>query len=344
MVILPGRRNWHGLTLAHKIDYETRLATGRRAVSIGLTESLGTESRHLLVHQADVALYEAKRTKLSAVAFHAGLAPSPTETGFANGPSHDQRALAAALARAVDAKDSGTRSHSETVAQLCVSIGERLGVAPANLERLRMAGLLHDVGKIGVADAILQKPDALQPEEWKAMVEHVNIGHAILISAELPIEAGWVLHHHERYDGRGYPERLRAGEIPIEARIIAVADAYEAMTGLRPYRDPISVDEAMIELQAHAGTQFDTRCVQALVDIVRDAVVEQPTELHAEREPYRAVTRVATSVKAATRSGSRRSRRAVPRRRHRARRGAAHGRRHSRGSSPGEGCAAASAR
>ncbi len=77
------------------------------------------------------------------------------------------------------------------------------------------------------------------------MVEHVNIGHAILISAELPVEAGWVLHHHERYDGKGYPERLRAGEIPIEARIIAVADAYEAMTDSRPYRDAVSVDEAL---------------------------------------------------------------------------------------------------
>ncbi len=108
-----------------------------------------------------------------------------------------------------------------------------------------------------------------------------------------------MLHHHERYDGRGYPERLRAGEIPIEARIIAVADAYEAMTGLRPYRDPISVEEAMVELQANAGTQFDTRCVQALVDVVRDAVVEQPTELHAEREPYRAVAPVAANVRAA---------------------------------------------
>jgi HD-GYP domain-containing protein (c-di-GMP phosphodiesterase class II) len=162
-----------------------------------------------------------------------------------------------------------------------------------------MAGLLHDVGKIGVADAILQKPDALEPDEWKAMVEHVSIGHAILISAELPIEAGWVLRHHERYDGRGYPERLRAGEIPIEARIIAVADAYEAMTGLRPYRDPVSVEAAMVELQANAGTQFDTRCVQALVDVVGDAVVEQPTELHPEREPYRAVNRVATGVRAA---------------------------------------------
>jgi diguanylate cyclase (GGDEF)-like protein len=274
MVLLPGRRNWHGLALAHKIDHATQHATGRRAVSIGLTESLGNEARHLLIHQADVALYEAKRTKLSAVAFHAGLAPSTDET-VADGPSHDQRALAAALARAVDAKDSGTRSHAETVAQLCVAIGERLGVDAANLERLRMAGLLHDVGKIGVADAILQKPNALGDEERKAMAEHVNIGHAILISAELPVEAGWVLHHHERYDGKGYPERLRAGKIPIEARIIAVADAYEAMTGARPYRDPITVDEALAELEANTGTQFDARCVHALVGVVRDTVAEQ---------------------------------------------------------------------
>jgi diguanylate cyclase (GGDEF)-like protein/putative nucleotidyltransferase with HDIG domain len=282
MVLLPGRRNWHGLALAHQIDHVTRLATGRRAVSIGLTESLGTEGRHLLVHQADVALYEAKRTKLSAVAFHPGLAPSTDTAGFPDGPSHDQRALAAALARAVDAKDSGTRSHSETVAQLCVAIGERLGVAAANLERLRMAGLLHDVGKIGVADAILQKPNALRPEERKAMAEHVNIGHAILISAELPVEAGWVLHHHERYDGKGYPDRLRAGSIPIEARIIAVADAYETMTGARPYRDPISVDEALTELQAKSGTQFDGRCVHALIEVVRDAATELPAEGSAE--------------------------------------------------------------
>ena len=274
MVLLLGRRNWHGLALAHKIDHVTRHATGRRAVSIGLTESLGNEARHLLIHQADVALYEAKRTKLGAVAFHAGLAPSNDRRAVV-GPSHEQRVLAAALARAVDAKDSGTRSHAETVAQLCVAIGERLGVDAANLERLRMAGLLHDVGKIGVADAILQKPAALEPEERRAMTEHVNIGHAILISAELPVEAGWVLHHHERFDGTGYPEGLRAGKIPIEARIIAVADAYEAMTGARPYRDAISVDEALAELEANTGTQFDARCVHALIDLARDAVAEQ---------------------------------------------------------------------
>ena len=182
MVILPGRRNWHGLNLASKIDQVTRKRIGGRAVSIGLAESIiDTEGRHLLVNQADIALYEAKRARLSAVAYHPGLSPA-VDANREDVPSHDQRALAAALARAVDAKDAGTRSHSETVAQLCVAIGQRLEVEPAQLERLRLAGLLHDVGKIGVADAILHKPDALAPEEQTAMTEHVEIGHAILAS------------------------------------------------------------------------------------------------------------------------------------------------------------------
>src|SRR5579884_3665457 len=273
MVILPGRRNWHGLNLAAKIDQVTRARTGGRAVSIGLTESVETEGRHLLMNQADMALYEAKRTRLSAVPYLPGLRAA-TDEPVENVPSHEQRALAAALARAVDAKDAGTRSHSETVAQLCVAIGERLRIETGDLERLRLAGLLHDVGKIGVADAILHKPDALAPEEHTAMTEHVEIGHAILLAAELPIEAHWVLHHHERFDGDGYPAGLRAAAIPIESRIIAVADAFEAMTGTRPYRDAISVEDAIGELRTHAGTQFDARCVEALVEVVHDAATE----------------------------------------------------------------------
>jgi diguanylate cyclase (GGDEF)-like protein len=274
MVILPGRRAWHGLNLAAKIDQVTRARTGGRAVSIGLTESIETEGRHLLMNQADIALYEAKRTRLSAVAYHPGLSPA-VDGDRDDLPSHEQRALAAALARAVDAKDAGTRSHSETVAQLCVAIGERLQIEPTGLERVRLAGLLHDVGKIGVADAILQKPDALAPDELTAMTEHVEIGHAILLAAELPIEAHWVLHHHERIDGHGYPAGMGGASIPVESRIIAVADAFEAMTGTRPYRESVSVEEAIVELQANAGTQFDRRCVDALVDVVNDAANEE---------------------------------------------------------------------
>jgi diguanylate cyclase (GGDEF)-like protein len=265
-VLLPGSRNWHGLALAQKLGETTRAAVGRRAVSIGLAESTGTESRQAIVHQADLALYEAKRTKLSAVSYHPGLAPA--ETTVSTGPSHHQKTLAAALARAVDAKDVCARSHSETVAELCVGIGRRLGIAGPRLERLRLAGLLHDVGKIGVPDAILQKTGSLAADELDEIRRHVRIGHGILTSAELSLEAEWVLYHHERCDGAGYPSGLGRDEIPLESRIIAVADAFEAMTSDRAYRARATTGEALDELRRNAGTQFDEGCVAALVDVV----------------------------------------------------------------------------
>ncbi len=276
MVILPGQRNVHGLAVARRIDQETRTKIGFRAVSIGLTESIAAEGRLMIVGQADIALYEAKRKRLNAVVFSPGLVKPVDAVGLreATGPSQEQRALAAALARAVDAKDVGTQSHGETVAQLCVAIGERIGLSGHRLERLRLAGLLHDVGKIGIADAILQKPRPLTNAERAAMSDHVTIGHAILLAAELPIEAEWVLHHHERYDGSGYPGCLRAAEIPLESRIIAVADAYEAMTGDRPYRSGVHTDLAIDELRKNVGTQFDGRCFNALVQAIDENAVD----------------------------------------------------------------------
>jgi diguanylate cyclase (GGDEF)-like protein len=270
MALLPNKRNWDALLLANRIEQQTRKLTGGRAVSIGLTESMGLEGRQVLVHQADLALYEAKRTKLSAVTYHPGLATGHSEGSSSLGPSRDQRALASALARAVDAKDNGTRSHSEMVAELTVAMGQRLGFNGHRLERLRLSGLLHDVGKIGVADSILQKAAALAADERLAMTDHVKIGHAILIAAELPTEAEWILHHHERVDGTGYPAGRIGDEIPIESRIIATADAFEAMTGARPYRESISTEDALAELRRKAGTQFDAACVPALADVVAD--------------------------------------------------------------------------
>jgi diguanylate cyclase (GGDEF)-like protein len=270
MVILPNKRNWDALLLANRVDQATRQLVGMRAVSIGLTESTGLEGRQLLVHQADLALYEAKRTKLRAVTYHPGLIGAPSDGSSSRGPSRDQRALAAALARAVDAKDIGTRSHSEMVAELSVAVGARLGITGDRLERLRLAGLLHDVGKIGVADAILQKKESLSEDERLAMADHVKIGHSILLAAELPAEADWILHHHERSDGSGYPAGRSGKEIPLEARIISAADAFEAMTGPRPYRDSISTGDALAELRRSAGTQFDPRCVEALAAVVQN--------------------------------------------------------------------------
>ena len=232
-----------------------------------------------MIHQADVALYEAKRTRLTALTYHPGLTgSSEVETAT---PSHHQRTLAAALARAVDAKDAGTRSHSETVAEIAVAIGKVLRIDGEGLERLRLAGLLHDVGKIGVSDAILHKPAALRLEEEDEMKEHVSIGHGILLSAELSTEAVWVLHHHERVDGTGYPNGLKSDQIPLESRIIAVADAFEAMTGTRPYRESLSVAGALEELRANTDCQFDGRCVTALTEVLEDV----PAALIADGSP-----------------------------------------------------------
>jgi diguanylate cyclase (GGDEF)-like protein/putative nucleotidyltransferase with HDIG domain len=271
--ILPGARGWNALTIAHDLQRSTHGAAGRRALSIGITESTKTEGRRLLLHQADVALYEAKRGQLLAVSYHAGLEPD-TGAGPTDAPSQQQKSLAAALARAVDALDAGTRNHSETVAELCVSLATRMGFTGARLERLRLAGLLHDVGKIGVSEAILSKRGALAPEERTEVEVHTSVGHAILTSAELHEEAVWVLHHHERYDGSGYPKGLAGEEIPRESRIIAVADAFEAMTGARPYRIATTPDEALRELHRWSGTQFDPDCVEALDELFGGRGVE----------------------------------------------------------------------
>jgi diguanylate cyclase (GGDEF)-like protein/putative nucleotidyltransferase with HDIG domain len=271
--ILPGARGWNALTIAHELQRSTHGATGRRALSIGITESTKTEGRRLLLHQADVALYEAKRGQLLAVTYHAGLEPD-SGSGTVDAPSQQQKTLAAALARAVDVRDAGTRNHSETVAELCVALAARMGFAGVRIERLRLAGLLHDVGKIGVPDAILSKRGALAPEERTEVEVHTSVGHAILTSAELHEEAGWVLHHHERFDGSGYPTGLAGEEIPLESRIIAVADAFEAMTGARPYRIATTPDEALRELHRWSGTQFDPDCVEALDELFGGRGVE----------------------------------------------------------------------
>ncbi len=184
--------------------------------------------------------------------------------------------MADALALAVDVKDAHTRSHSQTVASLCGLIETELGFAPACVERIRLAGLLHDVGKIGIPDAILKKPAKLDAQEYAQMKTHSLLGHDIVRAADLPVEARWVLHHHERIDGRGYPDRLAGQDIPLQARIIHVADAFEAMTSNRPYRIAPGEQFALAELRCNAGTQFDSAVVAALLRALGDRTQGDP--------------------------------------------------------------------
>jgi HD-GYP domain-containing protein (c-di-GMP phosphodiesterase class II) len=170
-----------------------------------------------------------------------------------------------ALASAIDARDPSTKRHSEHVSGIAVEIGQVMGLSEAELEQLEWAGLLHDIGKIGIRDAVLLKPERLTREERMLMNEHPVKGEEILKDVDrLAKERPLIRHHHEWYNGSGYPDRLIGEEIPLLSRVLHVADAFEAMTASRPYRPiPLSPTEALRELQRYAGIQFDPRVVEA---------------------------------------------------------------------------------
>jgi HD-GYP domain-containing protein (c-di-GMP phosphodiesterase class II)/HAMP domain-containing protein len=172
----------------------------------------------------------------------------------------------AALAQAVDAKDPYTRGHSERVTELALAIGAELKVTDDEMAVLRSAAVLHDIGKIGIAEQILRKPGPLDADEWATMRQHPDLGAGIVgpVSSLGPV-VPILQHHHERWDGTGYPGRLSGEEIPLGSRILAVADAYEAMTSDRAYRNAMSVAEALSILKAGSGHQWDPRVVKAFL-------------------------------------------------------------------------------
>ncbi len=182
-----------------------------------------------------------------------------------------------ALATAIDAKDSYTGDHSSRVSEWAVALGRVLGVEEEALTDLRMAARLHDVGKIAVPDAILMKQGALTEKEWVVMRSHAEAGYTILKDAPLSdaVKLG-VRHNHERWDGKGYPAGLIGEAIPLFSRILAVVDAYEAMTSHRPYRRALPEQEAVRRLQQAAGTQLDPRVVEAFVRRVLTLPVARP--------------------------------------------------------------------
>lgn len=173
-----------------------------------------------------------------------------------------------ALAEAVDAKDAYTRGHSDKVSAYAMAIARKLGLGGDFIDNIRDAGYLHDIGKIGTPDAVLTKQGELTAEEMDTMRLHPGASHKILAPARLPEDIKEMIwHHHERFNGSGYPAGLKYEEIPLGSRILAVADAYEAMTADRPYRDSFSTDEAVAELRRCAGEQFDPTVVEAFLEI-----------------------------------------------------------------------------
>jgi len=173
------------------------------------------------------------------------------------------------LMAAIEAKDPYTRGHSSRTAAYAEAIARGLSWPEERIERLRYACVLHDIGKISITDAILKKPAKLTAEEYEEQKSHSTIGAEIVGSAgSLAQEAEWILYHHERWDGTGYPEGLQGEVIPVGSRIIAVADAFDAMTSARPYRPAMDVASALAVLSEEAGRQFDAAAVTAFLEAV----------------------------------------------------------------------------
>jgi HD-GYP domain-containing protein (c-di-GMP phosphodiesterase class II) len=240
---------------------------------------------------------------LMAVADHAGLALEQSRRDSDQAATQEQSAelrLAAVmlLAETLDLRDPSTARHSRTVGAYAERTARALGLAPDRVEQIHAAGVVHDLGKLGIADAILHKPGPLSESEWHEMKRHPEIGARILEHAGLRQIAAWVRAHHERIDGRGYPDGLTAQEISLESRILAVADAYEAMVADRAYRAGMPAADARSELERCAGSQSDPVVVEAFLSTVADAPGD-PADADAELasgEPVHAAPAVLGSV------------------------------------------------
>jgi diguanylate cyclase (GGDEF)-like protein/putative nucleotidyltransferase with HDIG domain len=243
------------------------------AVSVGFaTFPEDADSAEALTHGANQALAAAEYLGRDRVVVYspeiAGIVlAAEARRGQARGGN---LAAVVALTEVLDIRDAGTAQHSQTVGRYAEAIARGLGFPDDLVDRVRLAGILHDVGKIAVPDAILSKPDKLTDEEWFEMRKHPEVGALIVDGAELNDIAAWVGAHHERPDGKGYPHGLTNDEIPLEAKILAVADAYEAMTCDRVYRRALPLEVAREELRNGAGKQFDERVVARFLTWLTD--------------------------------------------------------------------------
>jgi len=179
-----------------------------------------------------------------------------------------------ALAAAIDSKDKYTRGHSERVSRISVAIGQRMEMSPEEVETLRISALLHDIGKIAVNDAILNKPTALTDEEFEVMKTHPKAGYKIM--AQIPAMKNYlpgIYMHHEMINGAGYPQGLKGAEIPLQARIISVADTFDAMTIDRPYQKGFSLEDSLNRIKSFVGARYDDKVVEALVEACADGQI-----------------------------------------------------------------------
>src|SRR5829696_5566661 len=269
-LLLPETDERGAFIVAERLRRATHRTFGDAAVRVTISFGVATSPMHGtdavgLLRAADRAVAAAKelgsdRTVIYSDEVVRTLAQSGVQ---ADGPL--QLATVIALAEALDIRDTGTGQHAHAVGRYAELMARELGLGEDRVERVRLAGVLHDIGKIGISDRVLSKPGPLDAEDWQEMYTHPEIGARLLARPEFDDLRAWILAHHERPDGLGYPRALGASEIPLEARILAVADAYEAMTADRVYRPSLGEEAARAELEAGAGTQFDAHVVEVFL-------------------------------------------------------------------------------
>jgi putative nucleotidyltransferase with HDIG domain len=230
------------------------------------TFPLHGQSAEALLRAADQALYAAKALGCDRTVISSAEVPGIVERGLGGGGNGGVGLDAlVSLAEALDVRESGSATHCRRVARLAELTARELGLEPDAVERVRLAGLLHDVGRVALPDALIRKRGPLTDDEWVLMRSHPEIGARMVATTRHDDISSWILLHHERPDGRGYPEGRQGANVPLEAAIVGVADAYEAMTSDRPHRPALDADAAASELRDQAGSQFPAAVVEALL-------------------------------------------------------------------------------
>ena len=287
-IILPETTLTEAVAAAERIIELVR-AGSKTAFPSGVTVSAGVatfpehgQTRHALILSADVALYYAKHSgKDRACPYQSALAKVYRATAERLQVLLSQEDIEAmeALSSAVDAKDQCTHGHSDSVTRYALEIGECLNLPQQDMENLRAASLLHDIGKLSMPEKVLHKKGPLHLDEWQCVENHPKIGSQILEKVQqLRSIVPTVRHHHERYDGHGYPYGLSGKDIPLLARIIAVADSFDAMVSDRHYRKALSVEQALEEIKRCSGTQFDPEIVDAFICVIEEQLKRQTKE------------------------------------------------------------------
>jgi diguanylate cyclase (GGDEF)-like protein len=276
-ILLPGTPLNGASRVAERIRQGIEAAASTKGItqtcSLGIaswpTDGLTGEET---TQAADAALYDAKQNGRNRVCLACEvLLLKESHSGKTDNLQDDSAILnrICTLAASVDARDHHARDHSRKVSQYTTNIATALGYSRDRIERINAAALLHDIGKVSIPDQLLTKAEPLVAEDWELIHAHPNLGVAILQHVDsLKDCLAAVQYHHERYDGTGYPAGLKGDNIPLDARILAVADSYDAMTSPRPYRSALSTKEALEEIRRGAGTQFDSKVVHAFLSTI----------------------------------------------------------------------------